>query len=75
MEQIRMRNNGSEAVLYTKHGEYVAYDPLEPGRKEFDVKRPDGIMTKMNKEEFLKLIIYNSPLERTPQKDCFNKTK
>lgn len=74
MNGITMRNNGSEAVLHTKEGNYVAYGPLEPGRKEFKVQRPDGIMTKMNRDEFLKLIIYNSPFERTPCKDCFQKS-
>ncbi len=74
--EISMRNNGREAVLHTPQGEYIAYAPLEPKNSKFPVKTPQGNITYMNKEEFLKTIIYNAPndLERTPQKDCFQKS-
>lgn len=73
--EVTMRNNGREAVLHTQQGEYIAYAPLEEKLSHIAVKMPDNSIHYMTKDEFLKTIIYNAPneLERTPQKDCFQK--
>lgn len=72
---VGLTHNGSELVVNTQKGKYVAYGPLEPNREKFDVAAPDGKVVKMNAADFLKLLVNNAPdLERTPQKDTFTRS-